>query len=411
MAEGLPSSWEELPPDILGLVLRRLPSLADRVHVRAVCRPWRAGAQPQRQSLPPPLPWLALRDGGLVDLHGAPDRCAPILRGGFFGYLAFDNLAFLVDCDGKTSLMNPISGLRLPLPKLAPAVRRAIDGSRAYGESYIKKGYVKAIISSPPDSTPDPQVAVLILDGHSLAISACKQHDAISISMPDPKRPEGRLRICDIAFLHGKLYALTLHEGLYVIKLDAGRLSELQSPSCFHQCIPEDPKQQEIYNNNPQWTSSYEPYPEYLVMRYLAESNGRLLMIRRWMDIPPKARLGDHDRTLRFEVFEADLATVPGRWMKVDSLAGQALFLGSECSKSVLASQCAGGIEEDCIYFMHRAFDNPCKEYFGPCVDPLGDSGVYNMRNGGIKPLVPDSVMTELKRKRQFLTWFFPADA
>ncbi|TVU06743.1 hypothetical protein EJB05_49971, partial [Eragrostis curvula] len=331
MAEGLPSSWDELPPDILGLVLRRLPSLADRVHVRAVCRPWRAGAQPQRQSLPPPLPWLALRDGGLVDLQGAPVRCAPILRGGFFGYIAFDNLAFLVDRDGKCSLMNPVSGVRFPLPKLAPAVLRAIDGSRAYNRSYIQKGYVKAIISSPLDLTPDPHVAVLILEGYSLAISACKQQDAISISMPDPERPN--------------------------------------------------------------------------------ESNGRLLMIRRWMSIPPRARLGDHDRTVRFEVFVADLSTLPGRWMKVDSLAGQALFLGSECSKSVLASQCAGGIEEDCIYFMHRAFDNPCTEHFGPCVDPLGDSGVYNMRNGGIKPLVPDSVMSELKRKRQFLTWFFPADA
>ncbi|TVU06741.1 hypothetical protein EJB05_49969, partial [Eragrostis curvula] len=411
MAEGLPSSWEELPPDILDLVLRRLPSLTDRVHVRAVCRPWRAGAQPQRQSLPPPLPWLALRNGSLVDLQGAPVRCAPILRGGFFGYVAFDNLAFLVDRDGKCSLMNPISGLRLPLPQLAPAVLRAIDGSRAYDRSYIQKGYVKAIISSPLNLTPDPHVAVLILEGHSIAISACKQHDAVSIGMPDPQRPDVHLTINDIAFLHGKLYALNSHEGLYVIKLDADRLSELKSSSCFHQCIPEDPKQQEIYFIFPERTNNIKSCTQYLVTRYLAESNGRLLMIRRWMSIPPRARLGDHDRTVRFEVFVADLSTLPGRWMKVDSLAGQALFLGSECSKSVLASQCAGGIEEDCIYFMHRAFDNPCTEHFGPCVDPLGDSGVYNMRDGGIKPLVRDSVMSELKSKRQFLTWFFPADA
>ncbi|TVU06449.1 hypothetical protein EJB05_49666, partial [Eragrostis curvula] len=360
----------------------------------------------------PPLPWLALRDGSLVDLEGAPVRCAPILRKGIdFGYLAFDNLAFLVDRDGKCSLMNPVSGMRFPLPKLAPAVLRAIDGSRAYNRSYIQKGYMKAIISSPLDLTPEPHVAVLILEGYSLAISACKQHDAVSIGMPDPKWPDSTRKIDDIAFLHGKLYALTPHEGLYVIKFDVGRLSKLKSSSCFHQCIPEDPNQQEIYCDSPYFPFPEGVYPEYLVMRYLAESNGRLLMIRRWMSIPPKARLGVHDRTLRFEVFVADLTTIPGRWVKVDSLDGQALFLGSECSKSVFASQCADGIEEDCIYFMHRVFDNPCREHRGPCVDPLGDSGVYNMKNGSIKPLVPEAVMVELKCKRQFLTWFFSADA
>ncbi|GJN03318.1 hypothetical protein PR202_ga20748 [Eleusine coracana subsp. coracana] len=407
-AKVSPSSWEDLPPVLLGGVLQCLPSLADRVRVRAVCRPWRAGAQPQRHSLPPPLPWLAFRDGSLVDLQGSPVHCPSILRKDalteVFGYLAFDNLAFLVDHDGTCSLSNPITGETLPLTKLAPAVRRAIDGSRAYGRAYIQKGYVKAIISSPLDLMPDPLVAVLILEGYSLAIS--KQHDAVCISMPpELEKATGSAMIDDIAFLHGKLYALTPHEGLYLIELDASRLSELKSSSCFRQCIADDPKQQEIYSTN-----KHHPGSEYLVMRYLAESNGRLLLIRRWMFIPQNARLGDHDRTFRFEVFVADLATVPGRWTKVDSFGGQALFLGSECSKSVLASQCADGIEEDCIYFMHRVFDNPCREHFGPCADPLADSGVYNMRNGEFKPLVPDAVMAELKRKRQFLTWFFPAD-
>lgn len=121
--------------------------------------------------------------------------------------------------------------------------------------------------------------------------------------------------------------------------------------------------------------------------------------------------LGDHDQTFQFEVFEADLSRVPGRWMKVDSLGGHAIFLGSECTKSVLASQCAGGVQEDCVYFMHRIFDNPAKEFLGPCVDPLADSGVYNVRDGRITPLLPEGVMVELRRKQQYLTWFFPVDA
>ncbi|KAL6646450.1 hypothetical protein ACP70R_018058 [Stipagrostis hirtigluma subsp. patula] len=105
MAKALPSSWEELSPNLLGLVL-----------LRAVCRPWRDGAAAQRHPrLPPPLPWLALRDGSLVDLHGAPVRCAPIIREGVFNYLAVDDMAFLVHDDGGCSLMNPLSGSTFPL--------------------------------------------------------------------------------------------------------------------------------------------------------------------------------------------------------------------------------------------------------------------------------------------------------
>uniref|UniRef100_A0A0A8ZG24 KIB1-4 beta-propeller domain-containing protein n=1 Tax=Arundo donax TaxID=35708 RepID=A0A0A8ZG24_ARUDO len=411
MAAAAPSSWEDLPPDLLGLVLLRLPSLVDRVHLRAVCRPWRAGAHAKRQPvLPPPLPWLAFRDGGLVDLHGARVRCAPILREGVdFGYLVVDNLAFLVHNDGACSVMNPLSGSTLPLPKLAPAVRCALDESEFYNQSYIRKTHEKVILSSPLDSTLDPLVATLIMEGNGIAVSTCKQHDAITISLgPDPDCPRVLLKIEDIAFLHGKLYALTPKEGLHVIELDAGRLSELKSSSGFLQCIAEDPKQQQIYSYRAGTGPAY-------VMRYLAESNGRLLMMRRWMSYLQNARLGDHnrnDRTVRFEVFMADLTTLPGRWTKVDSLDGQAIFLGSECSQSVLASQCAGGVQKDCIYYMDRVFDyNPSKEYFGPCVDPLGNSGVYNMRDGEITPLLPEATMTELRHKRQFATWFFPADA
>ncbi|CAO2188845.1 unnamed protein product [Urochloa humidicola] len=226
-----------------------------------------------------------------------------------------------------------------------------------------------------------------------------KRSASAYVQRAEAERPE---RNHDIAFLHGKLYVLTF-KGLRVFKHDASHLGNPKLSSGFYQCIAEDPKQQEIYN--------YGNNPSYYVPRYLAESNGRLLMVRRWMSVPLHARLGDHDKTVRFEVFEADLTSTPGKWTKVESLGGQALFLGSQCTKSLLANQCAGGIQEDCIYFMHRAFDNPCCGYFGPCVDPLGDSGVYNMRDGNITPLLPEPVMAELQNKQQFLTWFFPADA
>jgi len=99
-----PLSWPDLPPELLGLVLKRLPNLADRVRLRAVCHPWRSNAL--LQPLPPPLPWLALLDGTflsipdgeIIEMPVPDDACC---------YGSVDNWLFLVDSDGQCSLMNP----------------------------------------------------------------------------------------------------------------------------------------------------------------------------------------------------------------------------------------------------------------------------------------------------------------
>ncbi|CAO2201471.1 unnamed protein product [Urochloa humidicola] len=247
VAPVIPSSWEELPADLLGQVVKRLPSLADRVRLCAVCRPWRSGAAARRHPrLPPPHPWFALQDGTLVDLHGAPVHCAPILRPGVdFCYLAVDNMAFLVHQDGGCSLMNPLSGLTLPLPKLGPAVRRAIDSSTVYGQSYITKGHVKVKIqSSSVNPMPDPYLATIITEGYSVAITPSKDHGAISISMRKERPLDHLMRISDIAFFNGKLYALTEQEGLHIMKLDGcglrpQRAKILASLSSVHRSRPQ----------------------------------------------------------------------------------------------------------------------------------------------------------------------------
>ncbi|CAN6165103.1 unnamed protein product [Urochloa humidicola] len=59
MASRHASSWSDLPSDLLGLVLVRLHSLADRIRVGAVCRPWCSGAR-LHTKLPPLMPWVAL---------------------------------------------------------------------------------------------------------------------------------------------------------------------------------------------------------------------------------------------------------------------------------------------------------------------------------------------------------------
>ncbi|CAL5051051.1 unnamed protein product [Urochloa decumbens] len=94
------SSWSDLPPDLLGLVLRRLHSLADRVRVNAVCRPWRSAARLQEPPLPPPMPWISLW----------PSRAPWLALGGPDYYL--DLLIAIEIADGSGGGNPAISGVK-----------------------------------------------------------------------------------------------------------------------------------------------------------------------------------------------------------------------------------------------------------------------------------------------------------
>jgi hypothetical protein len=84
-------------------------------------------------------------------------------------------------------------------------------------------------------------------------------------------------------------------------------------------------------------------------------------------------------------------------------LGGQALFVG-RCSKSFPAADC--GAQEDCIYFISDYLKSELH------VDPLFDSGVFDMRNGKITPLLPETVVVQTQDGRTGRrTWFFPSEA
>ncbi|KAM0856933.1 hypothetical protein ACQ4PT_048783 [Festuca glaucescens] len=63
-------SWPDLPPEITGLVLSRLPSLDYRLSFAAVCHDWCLATQHQRAMLPPAMPCINFGNGvyrGLAD--------------------------------------------------------------------------------------------------------------------------------------------------------------------------------------------------------------------------------------------------------------------------------------------------------------------------------------------------------
>jgi hypothetical protein len=133
-------------------------SIADRVRVRAVCKPWRSNSL---QPFPLPFMWLTLPDGTFISIPGGeihhmllPDAtaCCPF---------SIDDWLFLMSTDGACSLVNPFSKSILQLPDLAKVWKRGT--SNPY--SRISPIFYKLVVrSSHLDSAPDSLVAVLIMD-------------------------------------------------------------------------------------------------------------------------------------------------------------------------------------------------------------------------------------------------------
>ncbi|KAE8808714.1 hypothetical protein D1007_14795 [Hordeum vulgare] len=109
------SQWPDLPAELLGLVLMRLSSHADRVRLPVVCRAWCSAARLQHP-LPPLLPWLALPDGTFLSLPDGAVHRLPVPDDVFFGFSAGGAL-FLMHEDDIFSLVCPSSVATVDLPE------------------------------------------------------------------------------------------------------------------------------------------------------------------------------------------------------------------------------------------------------------------------------------------------------
>ncbi|XP_048532226.1 probable F-box protein At4g22060 [Triticum urartu] len=114
------AAWADLPEDLIGDVLRWLPSFADRARFRAVCRAWRAAWRSQPH---PPAPWLAipgncvsLPDGAIHRVWSLPEDARATRCCGSLG----DWVALVpADRPCRPFLLNLFSKARIPLPTWA----------------------------------------------------------------------------------------------------------------------------------------------------------------------------------------------------------------------------------------------------------------------------------------------------
>ncbi|CAL5051048.1 unnamed protein product [Urochloa decumbens] len=378
MKEARSSPWPDLQPELLGLVLRRLPSLVDRVRLRAVCRPWRSNAQ--LQPLPPPLPWLNLLDGTTLSIPDGKVIGVPASDDAFCCG-SIENWFFFVHTDGRCLLTNPFSKATVDLPKL---------GIERFNASsiYISRFHKLAVpLPMEMELSPGPLVVALILDNGSTAC-ICQPQSATNWCI---ERNLGLGDLSDISFFNGKLYGVGFRDKLTIFEINDGL--ESKPKISWVKCI----------TNSPGWPKLLSSGKWYEVQNYLVECCGRLLMVRRMIEYTKNHNPLEGARSVSFEVFEADLSAKPGLWKCVSKLGGQALFVGKLCSKSFPAGECTG-VQEDCIYFM-------CDYGITLGVDPFVDCGVYNMRNGTITPLLLETTAVPWHHSGQLRpTWIFPAD-
>ncbi|RCV20199.1 hypothetical protein SETIT_4G036800v2 [Setaria italica] len=377
-------SWSDLPPELLGLVLKRLPSLADRVRLRAVCHPWRSNAL--LQPLPPPLPWLALLDGTFLSIPDGEIIEMPMPDDAFC-YGSVDNWLFLVHSDGQCSLMNPFSEDTLKLPDLSTGWHIRLPGCPEFNPVFCKLS-----VPSPLESSLNPLVAIM----HESWGLCIFQPPVVTDTIQGREPLEALL---EISFFGGKLFAIDSSRKLLNIEL-VEDLEHKPKISLF-KCIIES---SDDLLSRPESMSSDE---EYIVKPYLVECAGKLLMVNRWICGLHPAPCIDYDRTRKFDVFEADFITKPCRWRRVNDLGGHALFVSSSSSKSFPAGECSG-VQENCIYFMSELSGLKL------VADPLHDSGVYNMKNGVTIPLLSDTSAVPLPSYHVGpcrLTWLFATQA
>ncbi|XP_077219027.1 F-box protein SKIP23-like [Tasmannia lanceolata] len=374
--------WSELPNDILGLVLKRLPLVFDHIQFGCVCSSWHQAMLGNRRWMLSrrQLPFLMLPDQERSQIRQffslSENKLSNIRLPLFNGkWCRGSSKGWLITIDerSKVHLLNPFSKIQIELPSLDkfphPQYRTNPDMPSDYEYMY------KAVLSANPHSTPNYIVATIVTNMSRM--SFYKPGDETWTTLETPWEP-----FQDVIYYKDKFYAIG-HRGA-VVMCD---FASTDFPK-FTVVTPEPPsweRNDKIYLVESagellkvirfyDWNPELDRY--YGVDYEGQDEDGRLLLrVYRMENNPPPDWFY---RTVMFYVFQLDQNT--RKWIKVQSLDDRMLFLGYNCSFSLSANdfpQCKG----NCIYFTD---DN---EDATRCVD----NGVFNLEDGSVRPCYPNS--------------------
>lgn len=385
--------WSSLPPELADLVLRRLSSLADRVRFASVCRRWRHTAiRYSTPTLPPVLPWINFCDGtfrSLPDgeLHTFRFRKQDVCAGSFGSLMLFERV------DSKPErrhfLKDPLSGATVWLPGYCnkPA-QLDPDGGSSHGTC------------SRPRSTKFFTEKIIVCSGDLIAAMVRKQHcHPLAVVCCRPGMLSWSTGVCtgleyqDMAFYMGKLYTVTAQGDLFAHGVTKDRRTGEPRVSSVEHVIRAPP----LHTLDGLYYAAFNCIRKcYLVV----SSTGKLLMVR-WIVPIDYYSPQDSTKLMTLKVFEADVKT--SKWLEVQSIGDQVLFVSSKCSKAIKASShCCGNIQGDRIYFIDDGF---MLWHFRIASSKPRNCGVYDMSSKSVHPIPLGQVRISDQSKA---VWLFP---
>ncbi|CAO2142279.1 unnamed protein product [Urochloa humidicola] len=384
-----PASWADIPVDLAGLVLGRLPAHVDRVRFAAVCPQWRAAARQGR--LPPPIPMLLLPDATVYSLPGSKAFYFPACTGytdacGTGNWLVFSG-------EGGCFLRDPFSNDIVTVPAVSRTRFKRVGDESGDEDEHELFGMGEGKL---PDAHKiifcSPHLIAAVFNYRSVEITriAVCQPGASSwwsvlVNSPD---------FVDIVFRQGKLYALGCGATLFAVDISVDHNTGDPCVSQIQQVIGDLRSCQMIF------------LPDGLLIlrvNYLVESRCAVLLVCREIDLQLKAGNWDSIEVLeaersRFEAYEANFGQ--SQWVKVTTLGNdQVLFLCRRFCRSVNISH--DEISGDRIFFMDN--DEGC--YSGYSKEASSSCSVYDMRDGKVSTPLP---MVLWKPGEVFATWLFP---
>ncbi|CAN6381686.1 unnamed protein product [Urochloa humidicola] len=363
MAEMTGPSWSDIPLDLTGRILRRLPAHIDRIRFAAVCPEWRAAAR--QVPVHPPLPLHLLPDATAYSLPGSK----PFHIADCTGYSDACGNWLVFSREDACFLKDSFSKATVTLAALSRFQVQHVDHEFLDEEmdEIEEVDACKMIFCS-------PQLIAAILDCvDTTSIAVCPPGANSWWSVLVDHHIQAPLFV-DIVFYQGSLYALDSRDRLFTV-----HISTDQSTG-----DPRVSQIQQVIGGLPVTTSGLLN----LKMSYLVESCSALLVVcrKRRIDIP--SRPGQRDiiglaaEQDRFEVFEANFEQ--SRWDKVTTLGdNRVLFLRRRCCRSLCVSH--DEVPGDCIFFL----ENDYEDHYSFRKGPSSSCGVYSMRGDKVSTPLP----------------------